>query len=123
MKLKNFLYYRHGEVEAIDEADGVGGEVGVAVVEAELGESGRGGTTAAIALDAATAVAGGAGEVVVGVGAASPGPDAARPVDGGGREGAVGEGVEGEAAPLEDGVAGVGLNGWIDGEGAVVDYC
>lgn len=28
--------YRHGDVEAVDEADGVGGLVGVAVVEAEL---------------------------------------------------------------------------------------
>ena len=120
MKVEIFLYYCHGEVEAIDEADGVGREVGVAVVEAELGE---GGTTSAIALDAAIVVAGGVGEMVVVVSTAGSGPNATKPVDGGGREGAVGEGVEGEAAPLEDGVSRVWMNGWIEGEGAVVDYC
>ncbi|KAI3806389.1 hypothetical protein L1987_22292 [Smallanthus sonchifolius] len=91
---------RHGDVKAVDEADGVGGLVGVAVL--------------------AGAVAGGAGEVAVFVGAVSAGPEAAGPVDGGGREGAVGVGVESEASAFEDGVAGVGLDGRPDGEGAVV---
>lgn len=59
--------------------------------------------------------------MVVGVGAASAGPDAAGPVSGGSWEGAVGEGVEGEAATFEDGVAGVGLDGWPNGVGTVVD--
>ena len=33
----------------------------------------------------------------------------------------MGESVESEATALEDGVAGVGLDGWPDGEGAVVN--
>lgn len=110
----------HGDVEAVDEADAVGGEVGVAVVEDELGQGGRGGAAEAAALEAAAAVAGGAGEAVAVVGAGGAGPDAAGPVGGGGREGAVGEGGEGEAAALQDGVPGVGLNGGPDGVGAVV---
>lgn len=54
-------------------------------------------------------------------GAPGAGPDTAGPVGGGGGEGTVGVGWEGEAAALEDWVAGVGLDGWPDGEGAVVD--
>lgn len=38
-----------------------------------------------------------------------------------GGEGVMGESVKSEAAALEDGVAGVGLDGWPDGEGAVVN--
>lgn len=68
---------RHGDVVAVDEADAVGGEVGVAVVEGELGEGGRGGAAGAGALEAATAVAGGAGEAVAGIGAVGAGPDPA----------------------------------------------
>lgn len=113
---------RHGDVVAVDEADAVGGEVGVAVVEGELGEGGRGGAAGAGALEAATAVAGGAGEAVAGVGAVGAGPDPARPVLGRSGKGPVGEFFEGEAAALEDGVAGVGLDGGPDGEGAVVDH-
>ncbi|PSS14266.1 Osmotin-like protein [Actinidia chinensis var. chinensis] len=108
---------------AVDEADAVGGEVEVAaVVEAELGEGGWGGASGAGALDAAAAVAGGAGEAAVGVGAGGAGPDAAGPVLFGAGEGAVGELVEVEPAALEDGVAGVGLDGGPDGVGTVVDY-
>lgn len=111
-----------GDVEAVDEADEVGGAVVVVVVEAELDEGGGGGAAEAFALEAAGAVAGGAGEVAAGVvGAPGAGPDAAGPVLGGGGEGAVGEGGEGEAAALEDLVAGVGLDGGPNGEGAVVD--
>ncbi|KAA8543909.1 hypothetical protein F0562_021915 [Nyssa sinensis] len=40
----------HRKVEAVDEADGVGGEVGVAVVEGELGECGRCGAARSVAL-------------------------------------------------------------------------
>ncbi|KAK1264516.1 hypothetical protein QJS04_geneDACA011233 [Acorus gramineus] len=110
-----------GDVEAVDEADAVGGVVGAGVVEVELRESGGGGAAEAGALEAAAAVAGEAGEAVVGVGAAGAGPDSARPGLVRGGEGAVGEGVEGEAAVLEDGVARVGLDGGPDGVGAVVD--
>lgn len=113
--------HRHGDVEAVDEADGVGGLVVVAVVEAELSEGGGGGAAAAVAFNAAAAVTGGAGEVAVLGGAAGSGPDAAGPVLGGGEEGVVGEGVKDEAAAFEDGVAAVGLDGWPDGEGTVVD--
>ncbi|RXH84542.1 hypothetical protein DVH24_032826 [Malus domestica] len=49
------------------------------------------------------------------------GPDAAGPGLDGGGEGAMVEGFEEEAAALKDGVAGVGLDGGPDGEGAVVD--
>ncbi|KAI3429095.1 uncharacterized protein J3R85_008741 [Psidium guajava] len=114
--------HRHGDVEAVHEADAVGGEVGVALVEAELGEGGWSGAAEAPALEAAAAVAGGAGEAAaMGMGAVGAGPDAAGPGGVGGGEGAVGEGGEGEATALEDGVAGVGLDGRPHREGAVVD--
>lgn len=113
--------HRHGQVEAVDEAHGVGREVGVAVVEVQLDEGGRRGAAQAVALQAAAAVAGGAGEVAVGVRAAGSGPDSAGPVGGRRGERAVSEGVEGEAAALENGVAGVGLDCRPDGEGTVVD--
>lgn len=114
---------RHGqaEVETVDEADAIGGEVVVAVVEAELDEGGRGFAAGAVALKLAAAVAGGAGEAFVSGDAAGAAPDAAGPVLGRGREGTVGEGVEGEAAALQDGVADVGLDGGPDGVRAVVD--
>ena len=38
-----------------------------------------------------------------------------------GGEGMMGESVESETTALEDGVAGVGLDGWPDGERAVVN--
>ncbi|CAN6559618.1 unnamed protein product [Malus baccata var. baccata] len=111
-----------GDVEAVDEADAVGEEVGgAAVVEADLGKGGGGGAAGSVALEAAAAVSGEAGEVRSVLGAVGAGPDAPGPGLGGSGEGAVGEGVEEEAAPLEDGVAGVGLDGGPDGEGAVVD--
>ena len=114
---------RHGDVETVDKADAVGGEVELAaLVEAELGEGGGGGTAGAGALDAAAAIAGGAAEAAFGVGAGGAGPDSAGPVLLGAGEGAVGELVEVEAAALEDGVASVGLDGGPDGVGAVVDY-
>ncbi|KAI0519178.1 hypothetical protein KFK09_006620 [Dendrobium nobile] len=112
----------HGEVEAVDEADGVGNEVAVAaVVECELGEGSGGGAGEAGAFEAVAAVASGAGEMGACVGAASATPDAAGPVVSWGGEGAVGEGGEAEAAVFEDVVAGVGGDGWTDGEGTVVD--
>lgn len=113
----------HGDVEPVNQADCVGGLVLVAVVEAELGEGGGCGAAGPGALEAAAAVAGGAGEVAGGgSGAAGAGPDPAGPVLGGAREGAVGKLVEVEAAPFEDGEAGVGLDGGPDWVGAVVDY-
>ncbi|GLT65084.1 hypothetical protein SLA2020_375410 [Shorea laevis] len=111
----------HGDVEPIYEADTVGGEVLVPMVETELGEGGRGGATKAVALEAAATVSGGAGEVAVGIVAASASPDAARPVLGRGGEGAVGESVEGKPTLLKDGKASVGLDSGPDSEGTVVD--
>lgn len=111
----------HGDVEAVDERDTVGGEVVVAVVEAELGQGGWSGPAESVAFQAVAAVASDAGEFAVGVGAAGSGPDPARPVLGRSGEGAVGEAMEIEAATFEDWVAGVGLDGRPDGEGAVVD--
>ena len=113
--------HSHGDVKAVNEANSVRGEVSVAMVEAELSYSGWGGAAQAVALEAVAAVAGGAGEAVVGVGAAGTGPDPTRPVLSRGGEGAMGASVESEAAALEDGVAGVGLDGWPDGERAVVN--
>lgn len=92
------------------------------MVDFELCQCGRGGASGAVALEAAAAVAGEAGELVVGVvGAAGSGPDAAGPVGVREGEGDVGEGVEEEAAAAEDGVTGVGLDGWPEGVFAVVD--
>ncbi|PQQ04287.1 hypothetical protein Pyn_18879 [Prunus yedoensis var. nudiflora] len=54
------------------------------------------------------------------LGAVGASPDPTRPGLGRGGEGAVGEGGEVEAAALEDGVAGVGLDAGPEGEGAVV---
>lgn len=82
--------HRHREVEAVNEADAIRGEVGVAVVEGELGKGGGGGAAESVALEAAAAVAGGAGEAAPGVCAARAGPEAAGPVGGGSGEGAVG---------------------------------
>ena len=59
--------------------------------------------------------------MVVGVGAAGSGPDPTRSVLVWGREGVVGESVESEATALEDSMAGVGLNGWPNREGTVVN--
>ena len=59
--------------------------------------------------------------MVVGVGAAGSGPDPTRPVLVRGREGVVGESVESEATAIEDSLAGVGLNGWPNREGTVVN--
>lgn len=114
--------YRHRHVEPVDEADAVGSEVLVAVVECDLGQRRRSLPAGAVAFDSAAAVAGGAGEVVVGVRAAGSGPDPTRPVVVRGGEGMVGESVESETASLEDVVAGVGLDGWPDSEGTVVDH-
>lgn len=113
--------HRHGEVKPVHEGDGVGGEVGVAVVEVELRQGDGGGASSPVALEAAAAVTGGAGESVVRIVAPGTGPDAAGPEGGRGGEGTVGEGVEGEATALEDLVARVGLYGRPDSEGAVVD--
>lgn len=80
----------HGDVEAVDEGDAVGGEVlaGPTVVEGELGESGGRGAAEAAALEAGAAVAGRAGEVGGGAGggATGAGPNAAGPVTVGCRE-------------------------------------
>lgn len=110
-----------GDVEPVDERDTVGGEVVVAVVKGELCQRGWCGPTESVAFQAAAAVTRDAGELAVGFGAAGSGPDPARPVLGRSGEGAVGEAMEIEAATFEDWVAGVGLNGRPDGEGAVVD--
>lgn len=110
-----------GDVEAVDEADAVREEVVGPVVEVDLRQRSGGCAAGSVALEAAAAVAGEAGEVVLGLGAVGAGPDPTRPGLGRGGEGAVGEGGEVEAATLEDGVAGVGLDAGPEGEGAVVD--
>lgn len=92
-----------------------------AVVEVELSERSRGCAAETVALETVSAVSGDAGEFAVVVGAAGTTPDATGPVGGWCGEGAVGVGWESEATFFEDGVAGVGLNGWPDGEGTVVD--
>lgn len=115
--------YRHGDVEAVHEADTVGGKVTLAVVEAELSQGSRRLTTEATALEAATAVSGGACELATRVDAASTGPNASGPVGGWGGDGAVGESGESKAATLEDRVSSVRLYGGPDSEGAVVDEC
>ena len=59
--------------------------------------------------------------MVVVVGAAGSAPDPTRPLlvrDG---ERVVGESLESEATALEDSLAGVGLNGWPNREGTVVN--
>lgn len=113
--------HRHGEVETVHQADAVGRVVREAVVKGELGQSGRGGPTGTVALDAAAAVARHAGEFAANVDAAGSSPDPAGPVARRGGEGAVGESVEGEAASFQDVVAGVRLYGWPYGEGAIVN--
>lgn len=85
--------HRHSEVEAVNEANGVGREVLVAMMEANLNERRRSFSSGTVALYSATAVAGGAGEVVVRICAAGSGPDPTRPVVVRGGEGAVGESV------------------------------
>ncbi|PKA63158.1 hypothetical protein AXF42_Ash007954 [Apostasia shenzhenica] len=113
----------HGNVEAVNEADAVGGEIAVAtVVEGDLGESGGGGAADAAAFEAAGAVAGGAGEVGAGVGAQGAGPYSTGPVVGGGGKGAVGERWEAKAPALEDVVAGVGGDRRADGKRTVVHH-
>lgn len=91
------------------------------VVEVELSERRRRCATETVALEAVSAVSSDAREFSVVVGAAGSTPDATGPVGGWWRERAVGVGWESEATFLEDGVTGVGLNGWPDGEGTVVD--
>lgn len=113
--------HRHRQVEAVDQADTVGGEVVVAVVQCDLDQRRRSFASGAVAFDFAAAVAGGAGEAVVGVRAARSGPDPTRPVVVRSGEGAVGECVESETAALQDVVAGVGLDGRPDSERTVVD--
>lgn len=91
------------------------------VVEVELSERSRSCATETVALETVSAVSGDAREFAVVVGAAGSTPDTTGPVGGWWGERAVGVGWESEATFLEDGVAGVGLNGWPDGEGTVVD--
>lgn len=93
----------------------------MAVVKGELCKRGRGSSTEAVALQTVAAITCDAREVTMGVGAASAGPDPARPVLGRSWEGAVGETLKVEAASFEDGMASVGLNGWPDREGTVID--
>lgn len=116
--------HRHGDVKTVHKADFVGREVLVAtVVEAELRQRDGGGTTEAVALYAVAAVSRGAVEMAVGMGAAGSSPDTTGPVGGGCREGTVGQGIEGEAASFEDGLAGVGLDSWVNRERAVINNC
>lgn len=113
----------HADVEAVDEADAVGGEVAAAaVVEGDLGKGGWGGAAETAALKAAAAVAGCAGEAAAGECAAGPAPDAAGPVVGRGREGPVSQSREGEAPLLENVVARVGLDSRPHRERTVVDH-
>lgn len=74
------------DVEAIDEGDSIGGEVVVAVVDAELRQRGGCSSAEAAALEAVAAVACGAVEMAFVVGATGSGPDPARPVLGRGGE-------------------------------------
>lgn len=113
--------HRQRDVEPVDEGHSVGGEVLGAVVEAELGQRGGRRSAEAVAFEAVAAVACGAVEVAVAVGAAGSGPDPARPVLGRGGEGAVGQAVECKPALFEDRVAGVGLDAGPDRVGAIVD--
>lgn len=113
--------HRHGDVKTVHEAHAVRGEVVRAVVDAELGQSRRSHAAGAVALQPATAVAGRAVELVVGISASGSGPDPAGPVAVGYGYGDVGESVEDEAAASEDRVAGVGLDAGPDGEVAVVN--
>lgn len=116
--------HSHGDVKTVHKADFVGREIFVAtVVEAELSNCDRSGSTETVAFNAVATISRGTGEMPVGVGAAGSSPDTARPVDGGGREGTVGEGMKSEAASFEDRVACVGLDSRINGERAVVNDC
>lgn len=72
-------------------------------------------------METVTAVAGRAGELVVGGrGAAGSGPDTAGPVSVGDGDGEMSKCSEFETAGGENRVAGVGLESWPDGVGAVV---
>lgn len=114
--------HSHRNVEAVNERNAVRGEVMVTtVMKVELSERSWCGAAETVAFEAVSTVSGGAGEFSVVVVTTSTGPDATGPVSGWGEEGAVSEGWESEATFLEDGVTGVGLNGWPHGEGTVVD--
>lgn len=91
------------------------------VVEIELSQRSWWCPAETVAFEAVSAVSGDAGEFAVVVGTAGSGPDATGPVCGWSVEGAVSVLWESETTFLQDGVASVGLNGWPDGEGTVVD--
>lgn len=91
------------------------------VVEIELSERSRSCAPETVTFETVTAVSGDTRELAVVVGAAGSAPYATGPVGRWWEKGAVGVGWESEATFLEDGVTGVGLNGWPDGEGTVVD--
>ena len=114
--------HSHGDVKTVDKADGVGREVFVStVVEGELYQRDRGGTTEAIALYAVATISRCTVEFAVGVGAAGSSPDTARPVGGGRSNGALGEGFKGEATSFKDRMASIRLDSWVNGERAVVN--
>ncbi|KAL8092258.1 hypothetical protein AgCh_034521 [Apium graveolens] len=94
----------------------------MAVMERELGQSGRWSPATATAFHfSCAAVTGGTGKVAAVSVAVSTSPQTARPMSCGCRERAVGEGREEEASALEEDVAGVGLDSWPNREWAVVD--
>lgn len=69
--------HSHREVKTVDKGHSIRGEVVVAVVEGNLCQSGRGGSTEAVAFDFVVAITCGALKFAVGVGAASAAPDPA----------------------------------------------
>lgn len=91
------------------------------MVKVELSERSWCCTAETVAFEAVSAVSGEAGELAVVVGTPGSGPDATGPVCGWSEEGAVGIFLESESTFLKDGVACVGLNGWPNGEGTVVN--
>lgn len=91
------------------------------VVEVKLSERSGGCAAETVTFETVAAVSGDARELAVVVGAAGSAPYATGPVGRWWGEGAVGVGWESEATFFKDGVASVGLNGWPDGEGTVVD--
>lgn len=91
------------------------------VVQVELSEGSWSCASETVAFEAVAAVSGDAGEFTVVVVAAGSPPDATGPVGVWRKERTVGVGRESEATFLQDRVACVGLNGWPDGEGTVVN--
>lgn len=80
---------RQGNVETVNKADAVRGEVILTVVDGELSQCSWGCTSSSVTLEFATTVAGDTGEPVVDGGASGSGPNTAGPVRGWGWEGLV----------------------------------